>query len=227
MNRNICEYSKIGEYHRKNHLENQDYLYVQETDKGIFCAVADGVSACENSRQGAEIACKVSAKVILDDIDYYFEASREKTINLVLSNVRNHIRRAAEAADQSGDSFASTLCFICIHKQKKQRMTFVLGDSKAYSLQPNRISQLNPVREYADNVTCTTMTRSAGKDAGLSVEPFGDSEGLLLCTDGCWKALFDGDVNRVKPLQINNIDNVKTYLDSVGNGDDCSFLAVV
>lgn len=111
------EYSKTGEYHKENNLDNQDYIYTQETAAGAFYAVTDGASSCENSRKGAEIACKISAKIILDDIDYYFDSKPEKTINLILSNIRNKINKVAGDLNENEMSFASTLCFICVHKK--------------------------------------------------------------------------------------------------------------
>lgn len=221
------EYSKTGEYHKENNLDNQDYIYTQETAAGAFYAVADGASSCENSRKGAEIACKISAKIILDDIDYYFDSKPEKTINLILSNIRNKINKVAGDLNENEMSFASTLCFICVHKKRQQVMTFVLGDSKVFALYPESICQKNPVNAYKNNETCTVLTDFANEDVGFSIESYFANSQFVLCTDGCWKELFYMNEDNRVAMRSESVEGIEDYLESVKMFDDCSFLAVL
>lgn len=221
------EYSKTGEYHKENNLDNQDYIYTQETAAGAFYAVADGASSCENSRKGAEIACKISAKIILDDIDYYFDSKPEKTINLILSNIRNKINKVAGDLNENEMSFASTLCFICVHKKRQQVMTFVLGDSKVFALYPESICPKNPVNAYKNNETCTVLTDFANEDVGFSIESYFENSQFVLCTDGCWKELFYMNEDNRVAMRSESVEGIEDYLESVKMFDDCSFLAVL
>lgn len=219
-------FSKTGEYHKKHNLENQDYSYTYETSEGAFFAMADGVSSCENSREGAEIACAISAKVILDDIDYYFDSKPEKTIDLILANIRHRIRKIAKGAHQKDISYASTLCFVCVHKKRNQVMTFVLGDSRVYFFSSGTAYQKNPVRTYEDNVTCTTLTEFVREEVGFSIDDYSEDDGFMLCTDGCWKNLFYIDENNNTVMKKVDSNEIMEYLNNTVITDDCSFLAV-
>lgn len=199
---------------------------MQETESGAFYAVADGVSSCENSRQGAEIACRISAKVLLDDIDYYFDAVPEMTVGLILSNIRSRIGRVADEMRREGVSFASTLCFICINKKRKKMMSFVLGDSRIYAVRSGAVRQLNPVRTYDGNVTCTTMTAFAQEEVGFGITDRSPGETYLLCSDGCWRELFFADENARLVMREKDIDKLPAFFDGRKTGDDCSFVAV-
>ncbi len=226
MHTQVTRYSKIGEFHKQKHLENQDFIYEKETECAVFYAVADGVSACANSSEGARIACEISAKVILDDVDYYFDLKREKAIHLVISNIRKAIEKAAASAGAAPLSFASTLCFLCIHKKAGRIMTFVLGDSRIYGIRSGTIIQKNPVREYRENVTCTTMTAFAQADAAFAVNCLDKNEAWMLCTDGCWKELFFLDDNKQISMREMRLDRIAGYLERRTIGDDCTFLTV-
>ncbi len=223
---NHIQYSKIGEYHKKNNLENQDYTYTYETSEGAFYAIADGVSSCKNSREGAEIACAISAKVVLDDIDYYFDSNPEKTINLILANIRRRISQIAKEANQKDISYASTLCFVCVHKKRHQAMTFVLGDSRVYFFSSESVYQKNPVHAYEDNETCTTLTKFAQEDVGFSIDNFSEDNRFILCTDGCWKNLFYIDEKNNTAMKKVDNNEIMEYLNETMISDDCSFLAV-
>ena len=226
INLQSIEYSKIGEYHKENHLGNQDYTYSKETTDGAFYAVADGVSSCENSRKGAEIACIISAKVILDDIDYYFDSTPEKTISLILANIRHRICKIAKETNNKDISYASTLCFVCVHKKRHQVMTFVLGDSRVYFFSSELAYQKNPVHTYDDNVTCTTMTKFAQEDAGFSIDNYSEDDRFILCTDGCWKNLFYIDEKNNTVMKKVDSNEIIEYLNDILISDDCSFLTV-
>ena len=86
------------------------------------------------------------------------------------SNIRNKINKVAGDLNENEMSFASTLCFICVHKKRQQVMTFVLGDSKVFALYPESICQKNPVNAYKNNETCTVLTDFANEDVGFSIE---------------------------------------------------------
>ena len=219
------QYTKLGEYHKVNKIENQDYIYSQENKEALFFAVADGVSSCKNSRAGAEIACKVSAKVILNDVDYYFASKPEKTIRLLLSNIKSEIHNTAIILNQEPISFASTLCFACINKQSGKIMLFVLGDSKIYCINKSNISQINRVQSYGENITCSTMTQHCETDARLELKTINCDDVFLLCTDGCWKTLFKTDDNRIAMLE-ENIDYIDRFLDKKTINDDCSYILI-
>ena len=222
----MVKYSKTGEYHKLNKIVNQDFIFRFENEEAAFFAVADGVSSCANSRQGAEIACKTGAKVILDDVDYYFGLSPQKTINILVANIKNEIEKAAAQSDSPAKSFASTLCFACIEKKSGKMMTFVLGDSRIYSISGQNIDVMNPVRSYGHGITCTTMTDRCESDARLEISIPGKYSEYMLCTDGCWKNLFFTDEKNRLNMRESSTGKAAEYLKSRAIDDDCSFLLI-
>lgn len=204
-------------------MKNQDFIYEKQNDDGAFFAVADGVSACKKSGIGAQIACKISADILLDHIEYYFESSEEKVKSLILMNIRNAIQEQANKDECEAEDYASTLCFVCYDKRCNRVMTFSLGDSRIYQIYNDKMRYINCTVSHSDNAVCSAISYSAEREAVLNRRPIDEDEGFLLCTDGMWKTaerlgLF------VNPVCWEDGKTILCFLEQNTPNDDYSFL---
>lgn len=191
----------------------------------MFYAVADGVSSCKNSRKGAETTCKVTCDMLLDEFDYFFNSSSEKVSWLILNYVKKQLNILAKQSNQSFNSYASTLCFICIEKSNKKAITFTLGDSHLYLLNSDTAFLEDGIIDYKNNVVCATVTENAEKNAIVKFYDEFNFDGLIICTDGAWKTLFDyTNCNAENMWYINDIQTLFKILISEKIADDVTLL---
>ena len=90
----IKEYSKIGEYHIANHKKSEDYLLSEDNENMMFLCLADGVSSCENSLQGAK-AISNKVKDIVAHIDL-FHFDEEVIKKLVIDELQYSLRQISQ-----------------------------------------------------------------------------------------------------------------------------------
>lgn len=204
-------------------MENQDFVFSAENESAAFFAVADGVSACKNSRLGAQIACEVSGDILLDHVRYYFDSAAEKVKAILLMNIRSAISKSAKKEGFDPEDYASTLSFVCFDKQTNRVMTFSLGDSRIYRVRDNELINLNKTVVHECNMVCSTISYSAENEAVICKTERNADDTFLLCTDGMWKTaeishLFDN------PESLNDGDEIVACLNQYQIGDDCSFL---
>ena len=216
-------YSKTGERHREENRENQDCVYSAENDFAAFFAVADGVSACKNSRSGAQLACEVCADILLEHTGYYFDSDEEKVKQILLDNIRSAISRKAGQERCEPEDYASTLSFLCFDKLHERVMTFSLGDSRIYRMNGNGIDRINQTVSHGMNAVCSTTSRRAEKEAVLFRDSKRADDSFLLCTDGFWKAA-EADSFPAEPGLFENGGALAALLDRQTIRDDCSFL---
>lgn len=225
MNDTVEAYSKHGA--EKTAAQNQDFTYSQSTKDIDFVAVADGVSQCELSKEGAEFVCKTAATAVIDEADYLFSIPCEKAAALLVRYFQSQIKQLASENNTDARKYSSTLSFICRHKKLGKIMTFNLGDSCIYTIDSKKsIRQLNISNSF---YTATISTMTSGAEAETVVNIYDESEfsSVLLCTDGFWK-LMEGNRKNGKGLKeaIRNRDvaYLTEFVDNVCNPDDCTFL---
>lgn len=218
---NKYSYSKTGQWHKAHNQENQDAVYYFENDDIVFCAVADGVSSCENSKRGAELACELACRLCRYEYKYFFSIEKEIIKWLIVSYIQKHISSYAEKNGHAPESYASTLCFVCIDKYTDKMITFTLGDSRIYLVNgKNTVLCTDTASIREDNLTNTTMTVNAYYDVSVTFEVFTEGGSVLLCTDGVWR-------NTSELLtDMTECATLADHLDNALIADDSTFLYV-
>lgn len=186
----ICSYSKTGEYHKKNNIENEDVLFCKTNELFDFYAVADGVSFCENSRKGAEIVCYAACNIMMNEFDYYIDSPVSKAAWLITECIKRKLMDCAIKSCQKVESFASTLCFFCIEKRTGRAISFTLGDSHLYIINSEGLRLSKGTVLYEDNVICATVTQNADRAVTINYYNKDEYDGFMLCTDGIWKSIM-------------------------------------
>ena len=207
--------------------ENQDALFYEETENFLFYAVADGVSTCKNSRKGAEVTCKAVCDILLNEFDYFFNSNSKKVSWLILNYIKKQLNILANQSNQSFNSYASTLCFVCIKKGNNTAITFTLGDSHLYILDSKKLFLEDGIIDYEDNIVCATVTENAEKNAVVNFYENFNYDGIIICSDGAWKTLFGNKKYNIgKELYVNNPKKLIDQLKSKKIDDDATLLYV-
>ena len=143
----IKEYSKIGEYHIANHKKSEDYLLSEDNENMMFLCLADGVSSCENSLQGAKVISN-KVKDIVAHIDL-FHFDEEVIKKLVIDELQYSLRQISQNENIDFLSLSSTLLFVYYNKRKNKTLVFSLGDSLSLTVFNKEIEIVSyPVQDF-------------------------------------------------------------------------------
>ena len=202
-------------------------MFWKENEALLFYAVADGVSSCKNSRKGAEISCEVICDIMFDEFDYFFNSCAEKASWLIVNYIKKQLHILAEQNNQKIESYASTLCFICIEKVSGRAITFTLGDSHIYILNSNEAFLEEGILDYFDNMICATVTQNAEKNAIITFYDKFNFDGVIICSDGAWKTLFYWEnCDKGKKWYVKDPVNLLNQLKYTKTSDDATVLYV-
>lgn len=224
---NVFMYSEAGEWHRSQSLPNQDAVFVGRSETAEFYAVADGVSQCRNSKEGAEIACRAAAEILLDETAYIFGCRGKKAARIIVAYIKRRIRMLAAERGESPGSFSSTLCFVCRNRQTREVMTLVLGDSRIYAIYPAENDSLMRLSGAEEGIS--TMTIGAEKYTAVSTLPSESATAFLLCTDGAWRLMkpdIRADDRISEAVRYFDQNVIERFFSEKLKTDDCSILMV-
>lgn len=224
---NISVYQKTGEYHLLNDMQSQDTVLQEESKTAKISVIADGVSSCENSKRGAEIACEAVSRLMLNETEYLFAASKKKIADLISAYVYKKLLEEARAHNNSVDSYASTLSFVCYNKLSGEVMTFVLGDSLVYIIDQGAIALSCTPSVIYEHMTYTTTTKNVADIIKVDFSKKNDVK-FLLATDGAWKTFYYGGGGSFSRELLKAVeeDNIDSYLENQHCVDDCSIVTI-
>lgn len=222
----IFSYTKTGAGHLESGTPCQDAVYTAETAKLIFIALADGVSACENSHIGARTACRTAAQYVTGYASALAGCDDQKLAFLILEQVVFALEEQAAALGCAPESLSSTLSFCCVSKDSRFAVVFRLGDGGIYAITPEETEMLLRPAVCPGGAPASTMTRNAYKAAQIRRLDLPGDTRVLLCSDGVLKALADPALGpELKQcLSGQNFQGMKALLDQADTADDCSFI---
>lgn len=203
---------------------NQDVITHGQNDEYEVIALADGVSSCKKGKEGAEIACKTVSDIFLNCGRLFFNYSRKKTANIVLDEIKRNISIAAKHDNEPSDSYSSTICFVCLEKRTGKIISFQLGDSHIFLLSKDGCDAINAKGAYE---LCFTTYPDADEYTFIDIFHTDNIQGLLLCSDGAWKLLYNKNIlnpeilHAIKHL---NFEIFEAFLKNKNNTDDCSYI---
>lgn len=218
-------YFRTGLRHLASGIGCQDAIYSREEGDLRFFAIADGASACENSRLGAETACRAAADYYLRYHATLDDCSDEKIAWLILDQVRFSLEELAAEKKIPAGSLSSTLTFCCVNTQTLEMLAFQLGDGAVY-LADRCAAHQSVAPCCCRTAPPLTMTRNAYK--AVQIRRFSLTPGtqILLCTDGLLKLLSGSRGEEIRLcLDQRNWDGLCDILDEAESQDDCSFIA--
>lgn len=223
----VHEFTKTGQYHKKSGEPCQDMVYRLENRQHIVIAVADGATACKNSRTGAKTACRAAARYLMEHGEALAGFDGKKAAFLLMEQVLFELKKAAEEERQSWESYASTLLCCLIHKKNRQAVFFSLGDCAAFFVSGGRCRPLlEPVR-YGRNLSPLTTTEGAYRVMQVKRADLTGMEDIFACTDGVVHLMKQGTEGRslMEQISAGNYPAVEEFLKNTETADDCGFIA--
>lgn len=220
----MLTYFRTGLRHLASGTECQDTVYTREAGTLRFYAIADGASSCENSRLGAETACRAAADYYLRYHATLDDCSDEKIAYLILDQVRFSLEELAREKNIAPGSLSSTLTFCCVDTQTLEMLAFQLGDGAVY------LADRNTTHQSMAPCCCRTappltLTRNAYKAAQIRRFSLTPGAQILLCTDGLLKLLSGPRGEDIRAcLDRRDWDGLCDILDEAESQDDCSLL---
>ena len=222
----IVTYTKTGTRHQSLGQNCQDAVFYRDTPDLTFLALADGVSACENSRIGAELACRTAAEYVIDYASTFHNCDETKIAYLILDQVRYELENKAREMDWEPETLASTLSFCCIRKSTREVLVFHLGDGGIYTMQERGLSMLLPP-DGRPMGPANTITRNNHRAAQVRSFSLPNSARFFLCSDGVVKLLRSHPEKdtMVAALESGDYKTLGAILDRIDSSDDCGFIA--
>lgn len=207
MHLNVASYTNIG-----GRNENEDSIYVQQTEDLILAAVADGLGG----HGGGKIASECAIQMLQEQQERLFSADES-----VLEAVCAEINEAVLSRQSATIRMKTTLALAIISPDK---LAFLhVGDSRIYLFrqgairyqsQDHSVSQIavltgaikpEQIRFHEDR---NKVLRSLGSENGaapeikIEAEPLYAGDAVLLCTDGFWEYVTEKEMaNLLKPAK--------------------------
>ena len=184
-------WSETGIYHKNNNEVNQDVIITDENQDMMLAILCDGVSSCKYAKEGAEIAGS-SAAIFLSNkyrklIKYDKRMIAEKTIN----HVRYDLNKEAKSMDRDVNEYSSTISAVLYDRDEAKLLCVNVGDAIVGALTEDGIEIIEkPQRGYKG--CYVTTTKDATQVTDVSVIDADKYKSVFICTDGMWKAFYDG-----------------------------------
>ncbi|MEL7646957.1 MAG: Stp1/IreP family PP2C-type Ser/Thr phosphatase [Sedimentibacter sp.] len=190
---------------------NEDNLIVEETDRYNLYAVADGMGG----HKAGEVASSIAIETIRECFRSEFSSEDFKAPSFIMKSVdeaNKKIREKAMASEECS-GMGTTITMAVIDMDLKTAYIGNVGDSRAYVIKDNSITQITDDHTYVNEllkdgrITRTeakshpkrnVITRAVGSEETVQADIFeievSDSDIVLLCTDGLTTHLSDDKI---------------------------------
>lgn len=222
------ELSKTGDFHKQNNIGNQDCL-VSGTDKRFsVISLADGVSTCSMSADGAVTAAEAVTELFVEKGDFFLEFDKEKTADRVISHILFRLKKQAQEKGIDVREYSSTIASILYDKWTGKLLVLNLGDSLILASGNGKCSVLSHPSDSTEGCYVTT-TKNAAKTMDVELLSRAGYDSVLICSDGAWRIMFEK--NKMKHSVKNMIEEqnyvkLKRFMEMQDNADDCSFIVM-
>lgn len=217
-------YSKIGSYHEKSGLENQDYLEYENTSDYIFSLLSDGATGCKRGKQGAQLAAQAIREILEKEGIRFFQLQStypRKMASLMVDHILFTIEKEKEA-DIPISEYGSTFIYSIYDKRNSMLYLGSLGDSVAYAVGPSKCIRINTPFHV---LTTDTNAKDALRFFCLDnpSESLRNFHSILFSSDGFWN-----EMNRSAELKdyikCGNYTAITDYFEYHPTMDDASML---
>ena len=220
----VDAYSKIGRYHCKHNLLNQDYACSVNTEDFFALMLADGASCCKKSYEGARLACKAVKEIITKYGLKFFEFDKDKAAYLMIEHILYWIELNKEENEDLSE-YGSTFSLFLLNKNNNKTMNINIGDSAILSIQEQKIEYIMKPKQYYGN-PCLTTTEKANQYVDIQYGTFSYGDSIMVCSDGMLHSLHQTKEGQ-KDLMKGNMLQLKLALHDLNNFDDCTYISLM
>lgn len=220
--------SVAGKHHEYKSERNQDALLYRKRGKYFAMGLADGVSTCEHSKEGAEITCETVIDFLLKHSERLFYMDENEVANGIILNVRHYLKKIAEEYGNSIEDYSSTLACVLFDTVNNKMLYFSIGDSLITATK-NDNCYIVAMPCDSRNGCCVTTTFNAGLMAKVGIIDVDNISSVMLCSDGAWHLMYRRNrmSQEIKDVVVKReYDKLKEILLDKERSDDCSFISV-
>jgi len=207
-------------------MSNEDCVASFENRAFRGIAIADGVSACTQSRVGAQIAVETVVRSFRDCGTILWKAGNRKIRDAVFNEVLYALQKRAKQDGIPVEEYSSTLAFAILNKKKNEIFLFSLGDSTIlmYAEKNYRVAAAPPL--YFGDGVCTTTT-DGGHETAYVERRMSEGGNVFLFTDGGWTVAEKVLTGTDDPDEDSVCDELRRTMMEEECWDDSSFISAV
>lgn len=219
--------NEAGIRHKCSSLFNQDAITYKENEKYFVMALADGISACKNSRQGARVTCDALAECLMEQSEYFFKKNQRENVLCIIGRILHELEKTARKGTKNISDYSSTSAAVLIDKKRKKMYYFNLGDSLIMATKEDKCSVVSMPSDSRNGCYSTT-TANAEFVVDTGIIDIHDINSIVICSDGAWRLMYENtklytDVR--KRLIKCDYNSLKDTLMNKERLDDCSFIS--
>lgn len=211
-------WSLRGSRHRDNNVPNQDAVCLNQTERYEVAAIADGVSTCSASFEGALLAARCVADTLTESGEQAFSAQ------LLLDAVSDVLHQQSNMTKKPLRDYSSTLAAAVWDKQENKLFYMSLGDSLLLTVSDSKCSVLAAPCDSTYGIPTTTH-RHAFRFTQSKTLCTDGIDSVIILTDGAWKPLFYRTKmleNIQTAIENGNYHLVRAFLENANVSDDAT-----
>ncbi len=225
----INTFTRTGLYHKQLNKENEDRFCSAQDERYLVIALADGVSTCEMSGTGAEIAAKEITKLFFQKAEFFFGFTSEQIAGFALAHVLYELQKRADQDKKPLKDYSSTLASVLYDKETKKLLYFSLGDGVIFASERGKCSILTPPADSSRGCPVTT-TKGAQKHVTARIVDAKELDSVMICSDGAWTQMVGR--SRILPwiaeaIGGSDYGKITTFLSELETEDDCSCITLI
>lgn len=222
----IKQFSKPGEHHCFDSMQNQDAIAVAKDKRYIAISLADGVSTCSEGKRGADIACKAINTLLKQNASFFFRFDKTQIAEIALTHIFFRLNKQAKQDGQDVAAYSSTISSVLIDAKQKKAILINLGDGIIIGTSREAIKVLAMPGDSTGGCYVTT-TKNAISKLDVQIIDIKNMDSITICSDGAWKEMFCK--TRIKPeishhLLHHEFDRLEHFLERQNCFDDYSFV---
>lgn len=219
--------SEAGSHHGYDNSNNQDAVIFKKNKEYCVMVLADGVSACNKSAEGARIVCNAVSEYLLAHGKRLIQMNRKYVAEYLLTYVMFKLNEIASETQIDVNEYSSTLAFVFADRRNGKMLYFSIGDSLIIAVRNSGCS-IVAMPGDSRNGCCVTTTYNASVMAEVGVVDTDNINSVFICSDGAWHLMYKRNrmYESFKSLLINQeYVKLKDVLSSAERYDDCSFIS--
>lgn len=219
-------WSEIGSYHKNNNEVNQDVIITDENKDIMIATLCDGVSTCRYAREGAEIAGSSVSSFMMGKYHKLLKYDNRTIAEKMVNHICYDLRKEANAKNRNFEDYSSTISSVLYDRENRKLLCLNVGDAIIGGLAEKGIEIIGkPQSGY--NGCYVSTTKEVEKVADVSVLDAEKYKSVFICTDGMWKAFYNGKKisgDTEEKIETKAYDELVNYIRLKPNSDDRSIV---
>ena len=222
-------WSETGIYHKNNNGVNQDVIVTNENKDMMVAAVCDGVSSCKYAREGAEIAGSSVSSFLADKYRKLIHYDKRMIATKTINHICYDLEKEAKTRGRDVNEYSSTISAVLYDRKAGRILCVNVGDAIIAALTEDGVEIIGkPQMGY--NGCYVSTTKEVDRVTDVSIIDAVKYKSVFICTDGMWKAFYDGEKisgDVIKIIMKESYDELIDYIRRNLEMDDRSIVVMM